>query len=194
MSTADSSPAVIDASAALAVDGDLTRPGSVSETVAASTESSPSSADDGLLGLAMLGKTAGALALIVIVILGLAALLKRRGLGRTAHRAHLQVVGSTAVGNRERVVVVEVEDRWLVLGVGGGQITPLDSLPARGAPAGAGSDSGSGSDSPQSTMDAQASAGESRVRHDAGIDPQASFGARFAQAMKANLGGRGHDQ
>lgn len=192
MSTADASPAVIDASAALAVDGDLDRLGSVSETVAASTESSPSSADDGLLGLAMLGKTAGALALIVIVILGLAALLKRRGLGRTAHRAHLQVVGSTAVGNRERVVVVEVEDRWLVLGVGGGQITPLDSLPARGAPAGAGSDSGS--DSPQSTMDAQASAGENRVRHDAGIDPQANFGARFAQAMKANLGGRGHDQ
>jgi|GEM_PF-423039 len=193
MSTADSSPAVIDASAAstaLVVDGDLDRPGLMSETIAASTESSPPPADDGLLGLAMLGKTAGALALIVIVILGLAALLKRRGLGRTAHRAHLQVVGSTAVGNRERVVVVEVEDRWLVLGVGGGQITPLDSLPARGTPAGA----GSGSDSPPSTMDVQASAGESRVRHAAGIDPQASFGARFAQAMKANLGGRGRDQ
>ncbi|MEW5966482.1 MAG: flagellar biosynthetic protein FliO [Pseudomonadota bacterium] len=41
----------------------------------------------------------------------------------------VKVVGSTAVGTRERVVVVEVEDTWLLLGVGGGNVRLLHTLP-----------------------------------------------------------------
>lgn len=40
-----------------------------------------------------------------------------------------KVLGATAVGARERVVVVEVADTWLVLGVGGGNVHLLHRLP-----------------------------------------------------------------
>jgi flagellar protein FliO/FliZ len=41
----------------------------------------------------------------------------------------VKVVGATMVGPRERVVVIEVEDARLVLGVGGGQVRLLHTLP-----------------------------------------------------------------
>ncbi|SFH45124.1 flagellar biosynthetic protein FliO [Modicisalibacter xianhensis] len=85
---------------------------------------------DTLLGLATLGKTALALALVIGVILLCSALLKRVGPGRTGHNRHLKLVASTAVGQRERVVIVEVEGTWLVLGVGGGEVTRLHEMPA----------------------------------------------------------------
>ncbi|MFN3544382.1 MAG: flagellar biosynthetic protein FliO [Thiobacillus sp.] len=40
----------------------------------------------------------------------------------------VKVVGSTAVGPRERVVVVEVDGTWLLLGVGGGNVRLLHTL------------------------------------------------------------------
>jgi flagellar protein FliO/FliZ len=55
-------------------------------------------------------------------------------------------VASTPVGQRERVVIVEVDDRWLVLGVGGGQVTKLDSMtPPPNTPVASGSAHLSGS-------------------------------------------------
>ncbi|WP_110665421.1 flagellar biosynthetic protein FliO [Salinicola halophilus] len=88
------------------------------------------------MSLMALGKTALSLAVVVGVILLCAWLLKRMGPNRRAGSQHLRVVASTPVGQRERVVIVEVEDRWLVLGVGGGQVTKLDSLaPPVGPPA-----------------------------------------------------------
>ncbi|MEC9481841.1 MAG: flagellar biosynthetic protein FliO [Halomonas sp.] len=85
---------------------------------------------DALLGLATLGKTALALAAVIGVILLCSALLKRVGPGRTGHNRHLKLVSSTAVGQRERVVIIDVEGTWLVLGVGGGQVTRLHEMPA----------------------------------------------------------------
>lgn len=85
---------------------------------------------ESLIGMAVLGKTAAALALVIAIILICTALLKRWGNLRSPHAAHLRVVGSTAVGNRERIVIVEVEDTWLVVGVGGGRITKLHERPA----------------------------------------------------------------
>lgn len=41
----------------------------------------------------------------------------------------VKVVGTTAVGARERVVVVEVDNTWLLLGVGGGNVRLLHTLP-----------------------------------------------------------------
>lgn len=40
-----------------------------------------------------------------------------------------RVISATAIGQRERVVIVEVADTWLVLGVGAGQISKLHELP-----------------------------------------------------------------
>ena len=85
---------------------------------------------EALVGMAVLGKTAAALALVIAIILICTALLKRWSNHTTRHGAHLRIVGSTAVGNRERVVIVEVEDTWLVVGVGGGRITKLYERPA----------------------------------------------------------------
>lgn len=41
----------------------------------------------------------------------------------------VRIVGGAAVGNRERVLVVEVADTWLVVGVGPGRVSPLHTLP-----------------------------------------------------------------
>ncbi|HDZ47892.1 hypothetical protein LCGC14_0150790 [marine sediment metagenome] len=85
---------------------------------------------DALVGMAVLGKTAAALALVIAIILICTSLLKRWSNMHTRHGANLRIVGSTAVGNRERIVIVEVEDTWLVVGVGGGRITKLHERPA----------------------------------------------------------------
>ncbi len=88
------------------------------------------SGSDAFMGMAMLGKTAAALAFVIALILLFTALLKRWQSLRPYQGAHLRVITSTAVGNRERVVVVEIEDTWLVLGVSGGRITKLHERPA----------------------------------------------------------------
>lgn len=85
---------------------------------------------EALIGMAVLGKTAAALALVIAIILICTALLKRWNNHNSRNGAHLRIVGSTAVGNRERIVIVEVEDTWLVVGVGGGRITKLHERPA----------------------------------------------------------------
>ncbi len=82
------------------------------------------------MGLAVLGKTALALGLVIAVIFACSYLLRRLNAGRGRGDRHLKVVTSSAIGQRERVVIVEVEGTWLVLGVGGGQVTRLHELPA----------------------------------------------------------------
>jgi len=50
----------------------------------------------------------------------------------------IRVLGAAAVGQRERVVLVEVGDTWLLLGVAPGQVRRLHTMPktALAAPAG----------------------------------------------------------
>lgn len=70
------------------------------------------------------------LGLVVIIGLLVASLhvLKRLGAGRGGAAGLIKVRGATAVGPRERVVLVEVADKVLVLGVAPGRITPLHTL------------------------------------------------------------------
>ncbi|WP_075881964.1 flagellar biosynthetic protein FliO [Vreelandella massiliensis] len=98
----------------------------------ATTNSAISSAgsSDALIGMAALGKTAAALALVLAIIFICSAFLKRWSRQGSHQSANLKVVGSTAVGNRERVVIVDVEGTWLVLGVGNGHISKLHELSA----------------------------------------------------------------
>ncbi|MBT2337250.1 flagellar biosynthetic protein FliO [Variovorax paradoxus] len=56
---------------------------------------------------------------------------RRFGLQRLGGGQFVKVVSSTMVGQRERVVVVEVGATWLVLGVAAGQVNALHSLPAQ---------------------------------------------------------------
>jgi len=53
----------------------------------------------------------------------------RRYLPGLGAQGAVKVVGSTPVGSRERVVVIEVDHTWLLLGVGGGNVRLLHTLP-----------------------------------------------------------------
>lgn len=85
---------------------------------------------DALFGLAELAQLSAALMVVLVIILLAALFLRRLRPVRARTAAKVQVVGSAAVGVKERVVVVQVQSTWLVLGVGGGQVTALHHLPA----------------------------------------------------------------
>ena len=55
--------------------------------------------------------------------------LARRYLPGIGSQGVVKVVGTTSVGARERVVVVEMDGTWLMLGVGGGNVRLLHSQP-----------------------------------------------------------------
>jgi len=68
---------------------------------------------------------------MVLALIFLCAWVARRlGLQRHSSGRLVKVVASTMVGQRERVVVVEVGTSWLVLGVTPGQIRSLHTMPA----------------------------------------------------------------
>lgn len=73
--------------------------------------------------------------LLILGLFVLAAWLVKRYLPQVGKSGPVRLVGATLVGPRERVVVVEVEDTWLVLGVGGGQVRTLHTLPRPGGKA-----------------------------------------------------------
>lgn len=85
-----------------------------------------------------LGGALLALVAVLALIVGLAWLLKRLPAAGLRGTPQLRVVASLVVGQRERVVVVEVGGQQLLLGVTPGGISPLHTLPEPlpGAPAG----------------------------------------------------------
>lgn len=74
------------------------------------------------------------LGLVLAMIFGCAWLARRFGLQAGGSGRLLKVVSSTMVGQRERVVVVEVGGQWLVLGVAAGQVRALHTMPAQAIP------------------------------------------------------------
>lgn len=68
--------------------------------------------------------------LLVLGAIGLFAWFMRRlAPGQASAGGMLKVVGGVMVGPRERLVVVEVKDTWLLLGVAAGQVTLVHSMP-----------------------------------------------------------------
>lgn len=126
-------------------------------TTVALTSSLTSSPDLG--GLAAFGKVAFALFVILVVIFVCAWLLRRFSPTRGISGKSLKIIATKAVGTKERVVVLEVEDTWLVLGVTATQINKLHELPAGELP----------------SQTATPSSG--------------SFSQRFATALKQNMRG-----
>lgn len=120
-----------------------------------------------VMGAAWVAKTALSLLLVVAIIVACAWLLRRLTPGRLRASQHLRVVASTAIGQRERVTIVEVEGRWLVLGVGGGNVSLLKDMPA---------------------AENDAAASQPTTAPLTG-----SFAQRFRQALAHNLGGRPSD-
>ena len=68
------------------------------------------------------------LLLVLGAIIAVAWLFKRMNLTQQGTGNLLKVIGSVAIGQRERVVLIEVNDTWLFVGVGPGQIRTLHTL------------------------------------------------------------------
>jgi len=66
---------------------------------------------------------------VLLLIAATAWVGKRFGIARGGSSGLLQVIGSASVGARERVVVVEGGESWLVVGVAPGSVNALTTLP-----------------------------------------------------------------
>ncbi|ALK99782.1 flagellar biosynthesis protein FliO [Massilia sp. WF1] len=78
--------------------------------------------------------------IVVLAVLGaLAWFLKRYGPKAGGGSANLRVVGALNLGGRERVLVVEVGNQWIVVGASPGRINALATMPKQdGVDTGAG--------------------------------------------------------
>lgn len=83
------------------------------------------------LGIASLLQTLIGLAVVLGIVLGIAWLARRFGLQTPRLGSAVKVVGGVMLSGKERVVVVEIQNTWLVLGVAPGQVSMLHSLPAQ---------------------------------------------------------------
>ena len=81
------------------------------------------------LGPQTLLETGGGLLLILLLIVGGAWLFKRYGNLPMGGKGVIKVLGGASVGARERVVLIEVENVRLLLGVAPGHVRTLHRLP-----------------------------------------------------------------
>jgi flagellar protein FliO/FliZ len=97
------------------------------EPIPASMPSSPSAGS--------LMQTIFALTFVLGLLAGLAWLMKRFGPRGGAHAGVLRIVGALSLGGRERIMVLEVGDQWIVVGASPGRVNALATLPRpEGAP------------------------------------------------------------
>ena len=68
------------------------------------------------------------LLLVLAAIVLVAWLLKRMNVAQQGSENLLRVLGSVSIGQRERAVLVEIKNTWLVVGVGPGQVRTLHTL------------------------------------------------------------------
>ncbi|MGF6275318.1 flagellar protein FliO/FliZ [Massilia sp. UYP11] len=74
-------------------------------------------------------KTIMALTLVLGLLAGLAWMMKRYGPKMGGGNANLRVVGALNLGGRERIMVVEVGDQWIVVGAAPGRVNALHTMP-----------------------------------------------------------------
>ncbi|HEY0562669.1 MAG TPA: flagellar biosynthetic protein FliO [Methylophilus sp.] len=66
---------------------------------------------------------------VVLVVMGLFTWGAKKMLpGMGAQASSVKMIGGISVGTRERVVVLEIAGRWIVVGVGGGQVSAIANL------------------------------------------------------------------
>lgn len=90
---------------------------------------SPPPAPPGVSTGAMLQTFLGLLLILGLFFLAAYLLRKLNGSRAFGGNALLRVLGGIAVGSRERIVLVEVGDTWLVVGIAPGQIRTLHTMP-----------------------------------------------------------------
>lgn len=83
-----------------------------------------------------------ALALIVSLLIGAAWLARKVTGGKGFGQGGMRVIGGVALGPRERIVLLEIGEEWLVIGIVPGQIRTLhrlakgEAMPPGSTPAG----------------------------------------------------------
>lgn len=89
----------------------------------------PASSSGGLL------QTTMALLFVLAVLVGLAWLLKRFGPKHlTGSQRHIKLVDSLNLGARERILLLEVGEQWIVVGASAGRMNALTTLPRQELP------------------------------------------------------------
>jgi flagellar protein FliO/FliZ len=84
-------------------------------------------------------QTIFALCAVLALLALLAWFMKRYGPKAQAGSAHVKLVGALNLGGRERIMVVEVGDQWIVVGASPGRVNALATMPRQAsADAGAG--------------------------------------------------------
>lgn len=78
-------------------------------------------------------QTIFALVLVLALLAALAWLAKRYGPKIAGGGGNLRMVGSLNIGGRERIMVVEVGDQWIVVGASPGRINALATMPKQEA-------------------------------------------------------------
>lgn len=69
------------------------------------------------------------LGFVIALLVGLAWLLKRFGPKHITGGTKVKLVGALSVGARERILVVEVGDQWIVVGASPGRMNALATMP-----------------------------------------------------------------
>jgi flagellar protein FliO/FliZ len=69
------------------------------------------------------------LTLVLALLAGLAWVLKRFGPRAQAGAGGLRIVGALNLGGRERIMLVEVGDQWIVVGASPGRVNALATMP-----------------------------------------------------------------
>lgn len=83
------------------------------------------------VNVSSVGQTIAWLIAVIGLAYGCAWVARRFGVRPPLRRTSLiKVVSSTALTSKEKVIVVEINDTWLVLGVAGGNIRTLHTMPA----------------------------------------------------------------
>jgi flagellar protein FliO/FliZ len=133
-------------------------PATVFSAEAAQAAAAPSASDS-------LGRMVFGTVVVLLVIAAIAWVLRRVLPGQgLSNSGVIKQVGGVQLGPRERVVVLEVAGRWLVVGVGQGQMTALGEVTPLSSEPVAENQSHAASGSP--------------------VDMQASFAVRLQQAMQ----------
>ncbi|APA67246.1 flagellar biosynthetic protein FliO [Janthinobacterium sp. 1_2014MBL_MicDiv] len=74
-------------------------------------------------------QTIFALVFVLALLIGLAWFMKRYGPKAMGGNARMRVVSSLNLGGRERIVLIEVADQWIVVGASPGRVNALATMP-----------------------------------------------------------------
>ena len=138
------------------------------------------------LGAGAVLQTLLALVVVIGLVFGCAWLARRLGLQPGSQRGGLiKTIGATSLGGKERVAVVEIGDRWLVLGAAPGNVRLLYDMPAGSAHGGRGGNTGGGGG-----VGPEIDPATGAPSTGSGSGLQGSFGQRFRDALKSETAKR----